>query len=213
MLITIACVAVAVVALLLAFLLSRGDGSKKVEPVKNVAPAVAPAKEPETIAPMPAAAAQERSEQKTQQLPQQSPEGSRSQPTQVTRQVSQLDFDESPKYTIPVPEYHENSTDVNHFRSDSTALSQSAPVSLEEPAAGEDITVLSRKLYELAGQMHFLQRRSREVEQNLAQLSDVLEQLQQQQVRQNRQSQPAQNSQPEVEYAGSHAHPYGEKNF
>ena len=205
--ITIICAVVAVVALLLAILLARGGSasassvsSASVEPKANV--------EVASTQPVPPVESAQPAEPV---LVGQQPDFQRSQPLQpqVTRQFVQ-EHVEAPEYaakqTVPVADFNEAPTTVNnHVQPDVSHLSQltHAP-SLPHENNSNEITAVSRHLYEIAGQMHILQRQSQEIEQSLAQLSGVIERLQQQ------------HTQPPRESIGSlytNARPYGESNF
>lgn len=48
------------------------------------------------------------------------------------------------------------------------------------PRQDRDVASLNRRLYELAGQLHLLQRQSRDIEQGLIHLSGVIEHMQSQ---------------------------------
>ncbi|BCL82167.1 hypothetical protein ccbrp13_46320 [Ktedonobacteria bacterium brp13] len=214
--ITIICAVVAVVALLLAFLLARGGGasassasSASVEPKANVeAASTQPVESAQSAEPAPVE--QQPDFQHSRPLA----DFQRSQPLQpqVTRQFVQ-DHVEAPEYvakqTVPVADFNEAPTTVNnHVQPEVSHLSHltHAPsLSLLHENNSNEITAVSRHLYEIAGQVHILQRQSQEIEQSLAQLSGVIERLQQQQ-----------HTQPPRESIGSlytNARPYGESNF
>jgi hypothetical protein len=218
--ITIICAVVAVVALLLAVLLARGGSasassasSASVEPKADIEAAstqpVAPAASVESAhSAEPALVGQRPDFQQSRPLA----DFQRSQPLQpqVTRQFVQ-EHVEAPEYvakqTVPIADFTEAPTTVNnHIEPELSHLPQftHAPSLLHENNSNE-ITAVSRHLYEIAGQMHILQRQSQEIEQSLAQLSGVIERLQQQQ-----------HTQPQRESVGSlytNARPYGESNF
>jgi hypothetical protein len=222
--ITIICAVVAVVALLLAILLARGGSasassvsSASVEPKANVE--VASTQPVPPVAPVPPVESAQSAEpvlvgqQPDFQHSRPLADFQRSQPLQpqVTRQFVQ-EHVEAPEYvakqTVPVADFNEAPTPVNnHVQPEVSHLSHltHAP-SLPHENNSNEITAVSRHLYEIAGQMHILQRQSQEIEQSLAQLSGVIERLQQQQ----------QHTQPPRESIGSlytNARPYGESNF
>ncbi|GCE26327.1 hypothetical protein KDA_18110 [Dictyobacter alpinus] len=157
-------IAVAVLALVGAFFLSRGGNNTKPARVTSASAKPEPEPEPET----PAQPAQPAID-KTKTIP--APE--------ARRQDQQQEFPQNPnmpdisrEHTTAMPEFN-----GNH----SMQVSQPANYWQQEQAAQQptqDVAALNRRLYELAGQLHILQRQQRDIEQGLVQLSGIIEHLQ-----------------------------------
>ncbi|GCF10244.1 hypothetical protein [Dictyobacter arantiisoli] len=163
-------IAIAVLALLGAFLASRGGNtSAKVTaaaavPAGPVTPAAIekqetmPAPELEKSMTLPLS----EHERKDQQL------SARSQP------LEQLDFPEAPTMAYAKNEHTNNIADYP-TREEVLPVSWATEQSAQSQYSEREIATLNRQLYELAGQLHILQRQSRDIEQGLVQLSGVIE--------------------------------------
>ncbi|GLV57997.1 hypothetical protein KDH_48310 [Dictyobacter sp. S3.2.2.5] len=146
-------IAVAVLALLGAFFLARGGGDKNAKPAARVESA------------QPATPVQPDIEKKAT-IP--APE--------LKRESQQLEF---PKNSS-MPDLSQDTTTsmprVNNFEDYNATPAywpQEQSASQHEP----DVAALNRRLYELAGQLHIMQRQTRDIEQNLMHLSGVIEHM------------------------------------
>ncbi|GER87704.1 hypothetical protein KDW_18660 [Dictyobacter vulcani] len=158
-------IAIAVLALLGAFFLARGE--KKAEPAKVASASVkpeAPVQQPEL--------------DKKATIP--APE--LKQPDQSQNQDEQLDFPEQATFaaasqdsTMGMPEINSSPKSML-FEQPTDYWGQDQA----NPRTGHDVASLNRRLYELAGQLHILQRQSRDIEQGLIHLSGVIEHMQSQ---------------------------------
>lgn len=94
--------------------------------------------------------------------------------SQTSGQLEQLDFPDH-----PIPTYisiSRNNTVSDFTPHPETSISERW--SLEpSPYAERDVTALKRQLYELAGQLHLLQHKSRAIEQRVLEISSILERL------------------------------------
>ncbi|GHO85645.1 hypothetical protein [Dictyobacter formicarum] len=147
-------IAIAVLALLGAFFLSRGgDKNEKPARVESAQPATPAQSEVDKKATIPA--------------------------PEFKNQSQQLEFPENPNLSDVSQEPTTAMSQVNNY-GESTQFNttpaywpQEQPVRQSEP----DVAALNRRLYELAGQLHILQRQSRDIEQGLMHLSGVIEHM------------------------------------
>lgn len=93
--------------------------------------------------------------------------------SQTEEQLEQLDF---PEHPIPTYININRGATVSDFNTRSGA-SLSEQWTESSPYTERDITVLKRQLYELAGQLHLMQHKSRAIEQRVLEISRVLEHL------------------------------------
>jgi hypothetical protein len=216
MLIPILCGVVAVVALLGAFFLARSDNRTQVQTASPQPDTLAEKVPASTSASAQSGTLAEKASAPTQAVSSvaASPDpGSQgvsplnpqySQPLQpqVTRQFPQ----EGLQVTSAAPQAGPQLSLAAGSQLQLVSAQNSQPLSASLPyeqGSNNEIIAVSRHLYEIAGQVHILQRQSQEIERSLAQLSGVVEHLQQQQVHAARTSVPAGSI-----YANSQ--PYGE---
>ncbi|GCE18583.1 hypothetical protein [Dictyobacter kobayashii] len=145
-------IAIAVLALIGAFFLSRGgDKNEKPAKVESAQPAATVQPEIDKKATIPAPEFKQRSQQ-----------------LEFPENPNMPDVSQEPTTAIPQVNTYEETTQMHDTPS---YWSQSQPVR----QSGRDVAALNRQLYELAGQLHILQRQSRDIEQGLIHLSGVIE--------------------------------------
>ncbi|GCE04724.1 hypothetical protein [Dictyobacter aurantiacus] len=149
-------IAIAVLALLGAFFLARGGGDKNAKParVESAQPATPVQPEVEKKATIPA------------------PElKSESQQLEFPKNASMPDLSQDTTTSMPRVNNFEDAT--QRYNATPAYWPQEHSVSQPEP----DVAALNRRLYELAGQLHIMQRQTRDIEQNLMHLSGVIEHM------------------------------------
>jgi hypothetical protein len=177
MLIIAGLIAVAVIALVAAFLVARGgDKHSKSAPAVQIEP------EQPTIETSTSTPALEIEESLTDLMAEteKRPAISSFQRQQLAARsqseehLKQLDFPDNPLSTYI---NLNRGTTVSDFKPDpGAALSERWTL---EPSqySERDVTVLKRQLYELAGQLHLMQHKSRAIEQRVIEISTVLERM------------------------------------
>lgn len=156
--------AIAILALLAAFFLSRGDKKSKSTPAVQVQPAQPRQPTQPEIAQHATAPALD----------------VRSQSQQLEFPTSPLPSDVSAENTMSMPwsEYRNQvETATTQFNEHPVSWSQASGRSVPAQHSAQDVAALNRQLYELAGQLHILQRQSRDIEQGLVNLSNVIERM------------------------------------
>ena len=173
LLITGGLIAVAVLALVAAFLVARGGAkpAKSAQPAQTVQVKSEPPTPPRRIT-----SALEVEEQTTEKRP--AITAAQLQRLAAHRQAAekpeQLDF---PEHPIPTYINIDRDATVSDFNPHTGATLPEERWSASSPSTERDVAILKRQLYELAGQLHLMQHKSRAIEQRVLEISGVLERL------------------------------------
>ena len=167
-------IALALLALIAAFLVARG-GTRSIELDRSTG-IVQVKLEPSTIpitTPLPILEIEEQKTEKRATVPLFQHQQLTT-PSQTEEKLEQLDF---PERLIPTYSNINRDTAISDFNPQSGA-SVSEKWTLEsQPYTERDVAALKQQLFELAGQLHLLQHNSRSIEQRVLEVSRALELL------------------------------------